>query len=155
MLLVDDRDGEQVEAGNFSSHLLLILQSVRTDYLGLHNVRQPTQWLGQGGDQVACREDATQVVGFIDDVDVINGLHFRCELPQPIQGFADGQRFRQFDDLRRHDGTGRVFRIGLQTTCLPPLLHGELLNECLGQRFVDLTQFLKQVNAIVRRHIGQ
>ena len=105
---IDDRDREQVVAGDDLRHLLLIGLGGDTDRLGDHQVAELL--VGRLYDQLAKRQHADQLAAVVDHVDVEAGLVVSVPL-QPLDGLFDRDRLGQGEVLRRHDRAGGIGRV--------------------------------------------
>ena len=70
--------------------------------------------LGRRHEQVAQREDAAQVLGAVDHVDVVDGLDLVGLLAQPLDRLGGGVVEARPGVVGGHDAAGRVLRVAEQ-----------------------------------------
>ncbi|GIW19984.1 MAG: hypothetical protein KatS3mg065_0280 [Chloroflexota bacterium] len=123
-LVVDDRHGEEVVAGDDRRHVVLVVEDPDRDRIADHDLAD--RGVGLGDDEVAEGEDADEVPLVVGDVDVVDRLGVRLELPESVDGLSRGQVVGDGDELGRHDPAGGVLRVAEE---LPDLVGLVALHE--------------------------
>src|SRR6478672_10229563 len=80
--VVDDRDREQVVAGDDPRDVVMVGQDADDDGLVDHDLADGRR--GSRDDEVAQRQDPDEAALAVDDVDVVDGLGVGLELAQPV-----------------------------------------------------------------------
>ena len=88
VIVIDDRDGDEVVLADDPGDFLLVLVDADVDDVGLHDVPHQRRELGQ--DQMPQRDEAQQLAVFIRDVDVVDRFLLGGLLPEAVDRFFDG-----------------------------------------------------------------
>ena len=109
VILIQDRQREEVIPGEHLGNGLLVCQRVYRNHILIHD-------LGYRGavirleKQRLCRNRAQQPA-LIRDIAGVNGFFVHTGFPDALKGFLHRHGRTERDILRRHDGPGGVFRI--------------------------------------------
>ena len=152
-MVIDDGNRVQVVLGDLLGHLVPVVVGVDEDQVGLHQVADLPIRLAEGRDQLPGRDDASQVLVVIDDVDVVNRLQVLGFAAQLVDRLADGEvlrrswRLRSSSSRRRvSSGYSRSRRISRRSSA------GKQRQDFLDHLRPHVVQ---QIDAVVGRQVGE
>ena len=149
VLIIDDRDREQVVVGDILGHLFLIRVDPGADQVGGHDALQ--RRLSGHQQQTAQGDDPDQMPSLIDDVEIEHHLYFARTL-QGLNRFTSGQVLRQREHRRVHDPTGGLLRVVQQVLDLAGLARPHLFEHDVRQ---VLWELVDQRRGVIRRQLLQ
>ena len=138
VVLIQDRQGEEVIPGEHLGDGLLVGQGVHRNHVFIHD-------LGHRGAVVRLKEqrlcrDGAQQTALIRDVAGVDGLLVHAGLPDALEGLLHRHGGPERNVLRRHDGSGGVLRIAQDFVDFFPHLRIRLRENALdyiGGHFLD------------------
>ncbi len=150
VLLVDDRQRDQVVVGDEPRDLLLIRRRLHANQLGRHDLLERRRRAAD--DELAHAHDAEQVVALVDHVEVVGELELLAASLERRDRLRHRDLFVEREEVGRHDAPGglRVER--------EELLHvGRLVGVHEREQLLAtiLWQFVEQERRVVRGHLAE